>query len=87
MKKNTVLIACSLTNDKRAVRSEAFRTPFIFFMNFIIHTSGKEKLCCSFCLLRSTEGHVAFISNNLLALRAEDILDEVAGESGRACHW
>ena len=38
-------------------------------------------MCCSLCLSDSAEGHVAFISNNLLALRAEDILDEVTGQS------
>jgi hypothetical protein len=34
VKKNTVLIDCSLRNNRRAVPSEAFKTPFIFFMNF-----------------------------------------------------
>ena len=30
---------------------------------------------------RSAEGYISFISNDLLAFRAEDILDEVTGKS------
>ena len=51
-------------------------------MNFAISASKRKKCVVPFCLITSAEGHIAFISDNLLALRAEDIPDEVAGKAG-----
>ncbi len=79
MKKNTVLIACSLINDRRAVTFGGVQDPIHFFHE-LHHSHLRERKNVLFLFLKcSTEGHVAFISNNLLAFRAEDILDEVAG--------
>ena len=83
VQKNRVLIARSLKNDKRADLSVVIRSPIHFFYEFChLRHQIKKKMCWSFLSrLHSVDGYITFISDDLLALRAEDVLDEVAGKA------
>jgi len=81
VQKNRVLIARSLRNDKREVPVEVLKAPFIFFMTCTC-LPQKKKNCGVPFRCSGLDSHIAFISDNLLAVRADDVLDEVTGKSG-----